>query len=170
MGDSAHPTLIISQCHLNCFHVGQEARAVSSFADEYFARVYGRAYKVSWFAHCIIGLVPKFFVGVSLHFLLITIFCFSVVKIGGTLEAIAKNLQSFSANFGAKQRASSNDDQLSPWPSPSTRSRGVIHLHHSFDGTTHRSNTRCAAMTATQTGPSFLTELTIFPIPIKCTQ
>ena len=70
-----------------------------------------------------------------------------------------------------------NDDQLSPWPSPSIRGRGLFHLHHSVDG-----NPRCAATTATQIDPSplmsiadqattrrnqqasFFAELTILPI------
>ena len=45
-------------------------------------------------------------------------------------------------------------DQISPWSSQSTSGRGVFHLHNSVDGTKCRSDPRCAAITATQTGHS----------------
>ena len=73
----------------------------------------------------------------------------TVVEIRESLSAIAKIIPwktQVNLICEIQYALRATRDQLSPWSSPSTRGRGVFHLHNSVDGTTHRSDLHCAAM------------------------
>lgn len=70
-------------------------------------------------------------------------------KIGSPFSAIASVPPKEYMNLNANNATRVSREQFSPWSSPSTSGKGLLHMLNSIDGTMSGSNPRCAGTTAT---------------------